>query len=118
MTTTSSQVVRTADVIGKNVINKEKDKLGEIEEIVLDKVTGTVRYAVLSFGGFMGMGSDLYTIPWSKLEYCKDEEAFTLNVSKEKLKSATGFDKDHWPDFADESWSESINKFYDMDKNF
>ncbi len=112
-TVKSQQVVATKDVIGKSVINQEKENLGKIEEIVLDKLSGEVRYAVLSFGGFLGMGSDFYALPWKTLDYCKDEEAFIINVDKEKLKSASGFNKDQWPEFSDEKWGRSIYDFYD-----
>ncbi|MFN8769681.1 MAG: PRC-barrel domain-containing protein [Neisseriaceae bacterium] len=110
----SEHVVRTADVIGKSVVDKDKENIGKIEEIVLDKVSGQTRYAVLSFGGFMGMGSDYYAIPWKTLSYSPEEDAFTVNIDKDKLKSASGFDKDNWPDFANTSWSTSIDKYYDI----
>ncbi len=114
-TNKSQQIVCTKDVIGKDVISTDKENLGEIEEIVLDKVSGEVRYAVLSFGGFMGMGKDLYAIPWKTLDYCKDEEAFKIKIDKERLKSASGFDKDNWPDFANEAWGKSIHSFYNTE---
>ena len=108
----SNQVVRTCDVIGKKVLGRDNESLGKVEEIVLDKVNGEVRYAVLSFGGFMGLGDDFYALPWKTLEYCQPEDAFKVNVAKETLKSASGFNKDNWPDFASASWSKSINDFY------
>lgn len=110
----SNEVVKTADVIGKSVIGVDNDKLGKIEEIVIDKVSGQVRYAVLSFGGFMGMGSDFYALPWAMFDYQDDEDAFKINVSKEKLKSATGFNKDEWPDFADEEWINKVHNYYEL----
>lgn len=109
----SNQVVRTADVIGQKVIGHlDKENLGKIEEIVLDKLSGEVRYAVLSFGGFLGMGDDYYALPWKSLSYCNEHEAFEINVTKEKLKNAVGFNKDNWPNFADEAWIKSNNDFY------
>lgn len=110
----SNQVVRTIDVIGKAVISLDKEKLGKIEEVVLDKVSGQVRYAVLSFGGFLGMGSDYYAIPWNALKYCQTEDAFEISILKDKLKAATGFGKDNWPDFADETWNRSVHTYYDL----
>jgi len=110
----SNDVVKTADVIGKNVINRENEKLGKIEEIVLEKVSGQTRYAVLSFGGFLGLGDDLYAIPWQAMEYCPEENSFIINIDKEKLKTASGFNKDNWPDFADPTWLQSFNDFYNF----
>ncbi|HLX54897.1 MAG TPA: PRC-barrel domain-containing protein, partial [Aquella sp.] len=83
-----------------------------IEELVLDKKSGEVRYAVLSSGGFMHMGSDFYAIPWKKLEYCPKENAFRMTISKDALKSAPGFNKGHWPDFANSLWSKPVDDFY------
>lgn len=108
----STQVVRTVDVIGKAVIGTDKEKLGKIEELVLDKVSGEVRYTVLSSGGLMGIGSDYYAIPWSELNYCPEEEAFGLPLSKDTLKNAPGFNKDSWPDFANPIWNKSVDDYY------
>ena len=111
MKQTSNQVVKSADVIGKKVIGTDKENLGKIEEIVLDKISGQVRYAVLSFGGFLGINTDYYAIPWKSLSYCSEYEAFEINIDKSKLKSAQSFNKDNWPDFADE-YTRSIDDFY------
>ncbi len=108
----SEYVVRTAEVIGKDVVDSNKKNLGKIEEIVLDKESGRARYAVLSFGGFMGMGSDFYALPWEILSYCPEEDAFAITMDKEKLKLASGFNKDAWPDFADKQWSKAIDDYY------
>lgn len=110
----SGTVVRTGDVIGKKVVDSEHDELGTIEEIVLDKLTGKARYAVLSFGGFLGIGDTLHTLPWEILDYCKEEDSFQINVSKDKLSASPGFDKDSWPDFADTTWSNSIRNYYGL----
>jgi len=108
----SNAVVRTKDVIGKSVINSSKEDLGKVDEIVLDKVSGQTRYVVLSFGGFLGLGDKLYAIPWKAISYDPEEDSFTLNADKERLKNAPGFDKDNWPDFADTSWGQKIHDFY------
>lgn len=108
----SEQVVRTCDVIGKKVVSPQNEDLGKIEEIVLDKVSGEVHYAVLSFGGFLGLGDKLFALPWKSLNYDTEVDGFVLNVDKERLKSAPGFNKDNWPDFANEAWGKSISDFY------
>lgn len=110
----SENVVKTSEVIGVDVYNLEGEKLGEVEEIMLDKQDGNVRYAVLSFGGFLGMGEKLFALPWKALTYDVSKEGFTLKIDKEKLKNAPGFDKDHWPDVEDRVWREEIFKFYDQ----
>lgn len=114
---TSKSVVKTNDVIGVPVKNAAKEDLGEIEEIILDKVKGNVRYIVLSFGGFLGMGDKLFALPWNSIKYDTEDDCFILNVNKEKLKNAPGFDKDHWPDWSDQKWAESLNQFYGINTN-
>lgn len=106
-------IVRTKDVVGVNVKNLNDQDLGEIKEIVLEKLTGKVRYLVLSFGGFMGMGNKLFAIPWNAIHYDTKKDAFVLNMAKEKLQNAPGFEKDQYPDFEDTAWSNAIQDFYD-----
>lgn len=106
----SENIVRTNDVIGKEVKSPSLENIGKIREIVLDKNTGQTRYVVVSFGGFMGLGEDYFAFPWKSISYNKDQEAFILNVDKDKLKKEYGFDKDHWPDMA--SWSTTIDRYY------
>jgi sporulation protein YlmC with PRC-barrel domain len=108
----SNQVVATRDVIGKNVVSPQQENLGSIEEIVLDKVAGETRYVVLSFGGILGLGDKLFALPWKSISYDPGQDAFILNVEKDRLKEAPGFNKDNWPDFANETWRSSINDFY------
>lgn len=108
----SENVICTSDVIGKNVIGLDQEKLGKIREIVLDKASGVVRYAVLTFGGFMGVGSEFYAIPWETLAYCVEEDAFKVNFNKEEIKQAPGFNQDSWPDFADQTLGKSTSDFY------
>jgi hypothetical protein len=110
--TNSKSIVKTKGVIGVNVKNPALEDLGQVEEIMLDKREGTVRYVVLSFGGFLGMGDKLFAIPWNAFHFDPAEDCFILNVDKEKLKNAPGFDKDHWPNTTDRLWEESIFKFY------
>ena len=108
----SNNIVRAADVIGKRIIGINQDVLGKVEELVLDKQDSMVRYVVLARGGFMGVGSEFYAIPWAVLEYCTDNNGFKVNISKDDIEKAPGFNKENWPDFADESWDKSNNDFY------
>ena len=70
-------------------------------------------YAVLSFGGFLGMGKKLFAMPWRAFEFSNTENKLILNADKKKLEAAPGFDKDaKWPHFADRTWFEGIYKCY------
>lgn len=109
----TSNVVRASeDVVDKDVKNSAQEDLGTIREVMLDKVSGRVAYVVLESGSFLGMGGKLFAIPWNSISYDKEDESFILNVDKDRLKDAPGFDKDNWPDMADKTWGQSISDFY------
>ena len=99
-------------LVGNDVYNGKDEDLGDVKEIMLDMHTGRVSYAVLSFGGFAGMGDKLFAVPWDALTLDTENKRFTLNVEKDRLKAAPGFDKDEWPDMADPSWAQSIHSYY------
>jgi len=99
-------------LLGEDVYNQEDEDLGDIKEIMLDMRTGEVAYAVLAFGGFLGMGEKLFAVPWKALTLDTGNKRFILNASKEQLKNAPGFDKDNWPDMADPTWVQEIDTFY------
>jgi len=106
-------VVSASRIIGEGVVNLQKENLGKIHELVFDAKEGRLTYAVLSFGGFMGMGDKLFAMPWKAFEFSNSENKLVLNVDKAKLEDAPGFDKDAtWPDFADHNWGEDIHKYY------
>jgi len=104
-------------LIGDGVVNAAEEDLGDIKEIMLDMQTGQVAYAVLAFGGFLGMGEKLFAVPWQALHLDTVNKRFVLNVDKDRLKSAPGFDKDAWPDMSDMSWASGIHSFYGTDIN-
>ena len=94
------------------------EKLGEIKEIMLDTRTGAVAYAVLSFGGLLGLGDKLFAVPWSALTLNISRKCFMLNVDRERLKMAPGFDKDRWPDMADKTWASEVHNYYQVKPYF
>jgi len=102
------------DLINKKVTNSGSENLGKLEDIVVDPNSGRILYGVLSFGGFLGMGDKLFAIPWQSLQLAADGNAFTLNVDKDRLKNAPGFDKGKWPNFADEQWATTTYKYYNQ----
>lgn len=101
-----------ATLIGNDVYNELGEDLGEIREIMLDVSSGYVSYAVLSFGSFLGMDRKLFAVPWGALTLDTTNKRFTLRVSKDRLRRAPGFDKDKWPDMADQSWASEIRAYY------
>ena len=104
-------------LIGDSVVNGREEDLGDIKEIMLDMSTGQVAYAVLAFGGFLGMGEKLFAVPWQALHLDTVNHRFVLNVEKERLKTAPGFNKDAWPDMSDMNWANQVHTFYGTDPN-
>lgn len=102
-------------LIGDSVVNGSDEDLGDIKEIMLDMQTGQVAYAVLAFGGFLGMGEKLFAVPWQALHLDTVNKRFVLNIDKERLKTAPGFNKDAWPDMSDMTWASQIHSFYGTD---
>lgn len=99
-------------LIGNDVYNHKEEHLGDIKEIMLDVGSGTVAYAVLSFGGFLGMADKLFAVPWSALILDTRNKRFLLNVEKDRLKDAPGFDRDDWPNMKDEVWANKVRSYY------
>lgn len=99
-------------LLGNDVYNRQEEDLGDIKEIMLDMRSGKVAYAVLSFGGFLGMGEKLFAVPWKALTLDTVNKRFILNVEKDRLENAPGFDKDDWPDMADSTWAAGIHSYY------
>ncbi len=106
------QIMGADTLLGNDVYNLNDEDIGDIKEIMLDVASGEIAYAVLSFGAFLGMGEKLFAVPWSELKLDTAGKRFTLDVSKEQLKNAPGFDKDHWPNFADRTSTTGIQSYY------
>ncbi len=105
---------RASKLIGMNVRNSQGEKLGTVEDLVVNMNTGKISYLAIGFGGIIGFGEKLFAVPMSetKFERGTNESYFVLNVPKEELKTAPGFDKDHWPNMADPIWAKDIDQYY------
>lgn len=99
-------------ITGDKARNPAGEKLGHIEELVIDLQDGRVNYAVLASGGFLGLGDKYFAIPWDLLTIDTDAHEIVIDVSKETLENAPGFDKDDWPDVHDRSWLGDVYRYY------
>jgi hypothetical protein len=108
-----SSPLKASNIIGSKVVNPERESLGNIKEMVIDPSTGKVAYAVVSFGGFLGMGTKLFAIPFSAFAYTESENEYVLDVAKERLQEAPGFNADNWPSMSDEKWNRDMFSYYD-----
>jgi uncharacterized protein YrrD len=108
----SGRVVSAAAMTGSPVSGLMGEDLGKVEEIMLDGDSGRVVCAVLSFGGFLGLGDRLFAVPWAALRMNRSRDGFILNADRSVLEGAPGFDRANWPDFSDASWSRGIHAHY------
>lgn len=105
--------VMAADTLqGDAVVNPRGELLGKIRDLMVDVPRGRIAYAVMSSGGVMGFGDRLYAVPWSALMLDVDQRCFILDVDRERLQAAPGFDKDNSPSMADGSFVQSVYDYY------
>lgn len=105
-------IISASSIIGDSVKNTKGEDLGKIEELMIDTTDGEVNYAVISFGGFLGMGDKLFAVPLEQMSLNTEKKCLILDVPKEKLEKAPGFDKDNWPSSADNTWYNSVRTYY------
>ena len=112
----SAFVFRVADLRGMAVKNSKGEDLGKIEDLVVDTQSGKIRYAALANGGVLGMGEKYFAVPWNSFRLergaARNRDFLVLNILPDDLKNATGFDKDHWPNMANEQWISQIEHHY------
>jgi hypothetical protein len=108
----------TPAIDGNKVLSSDGKDIGEIKDIMLDVRSGRIAYAVLSSGGFLGIGDKLLAIPWRTLRLDTQQKCFVLAVTAELVKNAPGFDKDHWPSMADQTWATSVHHHYGSDPDW
>ena len=109
---TFRRTLSAGSLTGDPVYNPAGEKLGKVEELMIDVVTGRVAYAVLSFGAVLGVGGKLFAIPWTSLTVDEAQKRLVLDVDKALLEKAPGFDKDHWPDLGDLEYANRIYIHY------
>ena len=106
------RLVRATNIVGETVKNFNGDELGQVRDLVVDLDAGQIAYAVLSFGGFLGLGKKLFAVPWHAFSLCDGE--FCANIDREQLEHAPSFDKDNWPDVSDRRWGNEIHGYYNV----
>jgi hypothetical protein len=108
----SYTLVVKRSILGAKVINANREDLGTIDDLVLDVRDNRIAYAILSFGGILGLGDKQFAVPWEALALDLSEKIAVLDIDKDRLKNAPGFDKDTWPDMADAGWGAVIYRHY------
>lgn len=120
---TTPSTIRVSELIGTNIQNPAGESLGEIEDIVIDK-EGKVRYAAVTYGGFLGLGDKLFAVPFEAFQVRidpdelddddidSDDFVMVLNVTQQQLEGQQGFDQDNWPDMADPTMARELDNRY------
>jgi sporulation protein YlmC with PRC-barrel domain len=118
-----AHVMPSSDITGINVLNKQGEKLGTINDLVIDLKTGEVRYAALSHGGVAGIGAKLFAVPFQAMQFVfgkpndSNDRHFVLDATKEHFDNAKGFDSSHWPNVADPKWGETVDKQFNYHRD-
>lgn len=114
ITSTPSDVISSDKVHGTAVYNNAGEKLGSIDDLVIDKRSGQVRYAVLEFGGFLGVGTDRYPLPWNMLKYDTALEGYLVPLDKARLEQAPRYAEDAVPDYSNE-YNRKVYNYWGVD---
>ena len=94
------------------VLTMDGDDIGKVTHIMLDVRSGRIAYAVVSSGGFLGIGDKLLAVPWNVLALDVERRCFVLPVPTGRVREAPGFDQDRWPAMADPAWAEALHAYY------
>jgi hypothetical protein len=111
-TSETGNLIASDKVQGTNVYNTAGENLGSIHDLMLDKPSGKVAYAIMSFGGFLGMGSQYHPLPWSVLKYDPNLGGYVVNLDKQELEGAPGYDADAEPTWGDRAYETKIHDYY------
>ncbi len=114
-TQTMMNALSTSSINGTDVVNRNGENLGHIEDIMIDLSTGRILYTVLSFGGFLGIGNKLFAVPFDSFTIDQANEKFILDYDKDFLENAPGFDKDNWPETNDVNFNTEVYDYYSVD---
>lgn len=104
-------LISSEDVEGTDVYDPSGTKIGEIDHLMIDKVSGRVTYAVMSFGGFLGLGHSHHPLPWGTLRYNTRLDGYETSVTEAQLKDAPAFSDDSW---SDRAWEQKTHQYYNV----
>lgn len=109
MTDMDKPLISSEDVKGADVYGPNEEAIGEIDHLMIDRRSGKVTYAVMSFGGFLGLGHSHYPVPWSTLKYNTELDGYQTGITESQLKNAPEFSDDSW---MDRTWETKVHKNY------
>ena len=107
-----SNLIPSDKVEGTAVYNREGEKLGSIHSVMIDKISGKVAYAVMSFGGFLGMGDSYHPLPWHVLTYDTGQGGYVVDLDRNKLEEAPTYATSETPNWSDRRWGQQVHDYY------
>jgi len=107
--TNDMSIISASRVEGTDVYDKSGDNIGSIEDVMIDRISGKVRYAIMSFGGFLGIGEKYHPLPWDSLDYDTDKGGYCVQVTKRGLEDAPNFNRDA---FKEDRWATDTDRYY------
>lgn len=105
-------VMSCETLVGDALVNAANEELGVLAHVMIEVPGGRIAYAVLARGGVLGLGERLYAVPWSILTLDAERRCFVMEIDRERLDQAPGFDRGHWPAMADPAWERAVQGFY------
>jgi hypothetical protein len=111
---TGKRLIESDRVEGTAVYDRSGNRMGTIERVMLDKLTGRAAYAVMSFGGFLGFGAEKFAVPWGMLDYDTSLEGYRTNLTKEQLGNAPSFSRDQGHGLSDQERERQLHDYYQV----
>ena len=108
----SSSLISSDKVEGTAVYDRRGEKLGSIHSVMIDKISGKVAYAVMSFGGFLGMGDSYHPLPWHVLTYDTGQGGYVVDLDRNKLEGAPTYATSETPNWSDRRWGQQVHDYY------
>jgi len=109
---TSGNLIAASQVTGTNVYNRAGEKLGDVYDVMVDKQSGKVEYAIMSFGGFLGIGDTYHPLPWKALNYSPREGGFVVDIDKQRLEGAPSYEAGNTSVWDDPAYGRRVNDYY------
>ncbi len=118
---TMGATIRASQFMGQNIQNSQGESVGKVSDVVLDASRGKISYVAVTYGGFLGIGNDMHAVPFEAFKFMpdpddRDETVLVLNVTKQQMEGAKGFNESTWPNFADKAFRDSVDKRYGVDR--
>jgi hypothetical protein len=108
----TGNLISAGKVTGTNVYNRQGEKLGSVYDVMLNKTSGQVAYAIMSFGGFLGMGESYHPLPWRALTYDTRQDGYVVDIDRQRLEGAPSYAATDEPNWSDRAYGQSVDRYY------